>query len=133
VIARAATKVALDAVADLLLTGVVVLPEERNRTHDHARSAESTLEAMALPEAFLDGIEFISVRDPLNGLHRSTVCLDREHGARLDGSTVDDDRACAAVAGVTTNMCSCESKVLAQIVNKKRSRFNVTAVLCSID
>src|SRR6476619_1743223 len=49
-VARTATQVAADALADLGLGGVRVLAEQPGRLHDHARGAEAALEAVLVPE-----------------------------------------------------------------------------------
>src|SRR5262245_31710667 len=57
VVAGAAAQVAGDAVADLVLARVGVAGEQRARAHQHAGRAEAALQAVALPEAFLERMQ----------------------------------------------------------------------------
>src|SRR5829696_2318935 len=56
-VAGAAAEVALKAVADFGFGRVRIVVEEGDRGHDHAGGAVAALEAVHLPEAFLDGVE----------------------------------------------------------------------------
>src|SRR5262245_48235775 len=53
-VARTAAEVARDRVPDVALGGRLVLAQERNARHHHAGRAVAALEAVLLPEAFLD-------------------------------------------------------------------------------
>jgi hypothetical protein len=78
-------------------------------------------------------MQFVPIRNPFDGTDRTTVRLDRKHGARLDRSTVHDDGARAAVTGVTSNVGPGEIEFFAQIVHKKCPRLNVAAVVFAVD
>jgi len=78
-------------------------------------------------------MQLVTVRDSLDGLHRSTICLNGEHRAGLNRLAVNDDGARTAVASVTTDMCAGEVEVFSQEVDQKSSRFNVAAVNESVD
>lgn len=132
VVPGATAQVALDAVADLVLTRVVVVLEERNGAHDHARSAEAALESVTLPESDLYGVEFVPIRYTFDRPNRSAIRLDGKHGARLDCATIDNDGACSAVSGVAPDVGAGEAQILAEVVHEQRPGFDIAAVICSV-
>src|SRR5438093_1957769 len=83
VVARAAAEVAFQPVADLGLRRPRGALEELGGRHDHARRAEAALQAVLLPEAFLDGVELAVLGHPLDGLHLRPLALDGQAVAGL--------------------------------------------------
>src|SRR6476469_2161811 len=113
VVARAAAEVALEPVADFLLTGVRVLLEQVRGAHDHAGSAVAALKPVLLVERPLHGVQLAVPRKPLDRRDLGAIGLHREHGARLDGLAVDVHRAGAARRGVTTDVGAGQAELLA--------------------
>src|SRR5271165_2257095 len=64
---RCIAEVAVQRVADLVARRRAVSLEELNGGHYHARRAVTALEAMAFPEAFLDGMQLPVAREALDG------------------------------------------------------------------
>jgi hypothetical protein len=54
-------------------------------------------------------------------------------GARLDGLTIDIDRAGAAVAGLAANVCAREMEFFAQKVDQQGARFNGFFFFLAVD
>src|SRR5690606_41309596 len=61
----------------------LVLVEEVDRRHDHARGAVAALESVLLPEPLLHRVELTVAPDPLHGGHLAPARLYGEDGARL--------------------------------------------------
>ena len=132
-VAGAATEVAADALPDLVLRRIGVLPEQPGRLHDHARRAEAALEAVLVPEGLLEWMEVRAPRHPLDGLDAAPVGLDREHRARLGALAVDVDRAGAAVARVAADVRAGQPEVVAQQVDEQEARLDVRLVDLAVD
>src|SRR6478672_6385194 len=132
-VARTATQVAADALADLGLGGVRVLAEQPGRLHDHARGAEAALEPVLVPERLLQRVERGAVGHPLDGLDLVPVGLDREDGAGLRALAVEVDGARAAVAGVAPDVGAGQPEVVAQEVDEQEPRFDVGLVGLAVD
>src|SRR3954447_20509995 len=132
-VAGAATQVAADPVADLRLGRVVVLAKQPVGLHDHPRRAEPALEPVLVPERLLQRVEGAPGRHPFDRLDLTAVGLDREHGAALGALAVDLDRACAAVAGVATDVCPGQAEVVAQEVDEQETGLDVGFVGLAVD
>src|SRR5882672_12275044 len=63
----AAAQVAGDRLADVLLAGLLGARKERAAGHQHARRAVAALQAVLLPEAFLDGVQLAVALESLDG------------------------------------------------------------------
>src|ERR1044072_1813602 len=100
----AAAEIPRNGLADLLLARVLVLLEQRARRHQHARGAESALQAVLLGEALLHRMELAALLQPLDRGDLRAVGLHGEHRARLDRVAVEDHGACPAVRGVAADV-----------------------------
>src|SRR5690606_13870908 len=99
----APAEVALQALPDLVLGGVGVLPDQIDRRHDHSGSAVAALQRVLLVEGPLHGVPVPVARQALDRHDLAAVGLDGEHRAALDALAVHEDRAGAAVAGVAAD------------------------------
>src|SRR4029077_8840932 len=72
-IAGAAAEIAGDRLADLRLARIGVLLQEGVAGQHHAGRAVAALEAMLLPEAFLDRMELAVLGEPFDGHHLAAV------------------------------------------------------------
>src|SRR5690606_37388963 len=124
-VASAAAEVALQPVANLLFGRIRVALEQVGRGHDHAGRAVAALQAVLLPEAFLDRVQLAVLGHALDRRDLSTISLDRQDGARLDRLAVQMDRAGAALAGVAANVRAGKPKVLAQEMNEQRPGLDI--------
>lgn len=79
-VARTSAKIALQAFADVSLAGIGLAPQKVDTTHHHARCAKAALQAMALPEGLLHGVQSaIWPTDAFNGGDRAATDLQRQH------------------------------------------------------
>src|SRR5215469_6182932 len=124
-VASAPADVAGQRVADLLLVGVRMVPEERGGLHDHARRAEPALEAMRIPHRLLQRAQpptrlpFPLHGEPLDRRYLAADGLDRQHQARAHRPAVDDDRARAAASVLAAQMGAGETEVIPQEVRQR--------------
>ena len=125
-VAGAAAEVAGDALADLALRRRRVVFEQRHGRHDHPRRAVAALEAVLLPEAFLQGMQLTVRREALDRRDRGAVGLDREDRAGLRAPAVDEDGAGAALTGVAPDVRAGQAQVLAEEVDEKHARVDVS-------
>ena len=79
------------AYAFWIITGLPFL-DQADRADDLARRAESALEAVMSDEGDLDGMEFVAASDALDRQDFGAVVADRQCQARVDPSSVDQDR-----------------------------------------
>jgi hypothetical protein len=116
-IAGAAAEVAGEGFADLVVSGVRVLLEERFDRHHEAGRAEPALETVVLHERLLDRVQrAVGGGDALDGRDLRSVRLGGEDQAGPHGNAVDDDRAGAAHAVLAAEMGASEAAVLPQPV-----------------
>src|SRR5436190_18227255 len=133
VVARAAAEVALELVANLLLRGLGIALDELRRRHDHAGSAEAALQAVLLPEAFLDRVELAVLGHPFDGRDLGAVGLDRKHGAGLHRLALEMNGAGAALAGVAPHVRAGQPRQLANEVDEQQPRLDFMGVLDAVD
>ena len=129
----AAAQVAVQAVPDLLLAGVGVAVQDLLGGHDHARRAEAALQAVLIPEGFLDLVQLAVGGHPFDGQDLGAVGLDREHRAALDGLAVQLDGAGAAQRRLAADVRTGESDHLAQVMNQEKSRLYVVGIGSAVD
>src|SRR5688572_26109807 len=98
VVPGAAAKVALQALANLLLRRVRIVGEEPDRGEDHPRCAVTALQTVVVPERLLQRMELAVGRQTLDRRHRASFGLERELRARLDRQAIDQHGARAAQA-----------------------------------
>src|SRR5438445_5574601 len=133
VVARAPAQVTLQLVPDQLLRWLGVALEHLVDRHDHAWRAEPALEPMLLPESLLNRVQLAVLRQPLDRHDIGAVRLAGEEGAGLDGLTVHDDRAGAALARVTADVCPGEAHRLADVMNQEQAGLDFMAVALAVD
>ena len=124
-IAGAAAEIAGNAFADLALGGRRVVVEQVDAGHDHAGRAESALQAVLLPEALLQRVQFAVRGQPLDGRHLAAVGLHRKHRAGLRAAAVDEHGARAALARVAADVRAGQVQLFAQEVHEQRARFDL--------
>ena len=119
-----AAEIPIQPVADFALGWIVVSLQELACGHDHAWRAESALQPVLFPEAFLQGVEFAVMRQAFDRGHRSPVRLNRQDRAGLHGLPVQQDRAGAANAGLAADVCAGQTQRLSKVVHKKQPRLD---------
>src|SRR5262245_3148436 len=133
VVAGAATEVALERVADLLLGGVRVLDQIARRREHHPGGAEAALEAVVAAERLLDRVQLAVGRHPLDRRDRSPVDLRGEERARFHRLPVEQDRARSAGRGVAADVGPGEPEGLPEEVHEERARLDVRLARDPVD
>ena len=129
----ATAEVAGKCPAHVVLGGIGIALEECFRREHHAGGAKTTLQTVLLLEAFLNGMQFTGGSHAFNGFHFVTVGLNGEHGAALDGATIEQHGARTAVGRVATGVCSGELQTLAKQVGEQQTGLHVHRSLVTVD
>ena len=133
-VAGAAAEIRREGVANLGLSGFRVIAKICGQGHQDAGRAKAALQAMRFLECGLQGMELaIRGRQALNSLDGVAVRLDRQHDARPRGLAIEQDRARAANAMLTTNVRAGEAKVLAQEIAEQQARLHVLVMSHAVD
>src|SRR5206468_790441 len=99
----------------------------------HSRRAVAALQAVLLPEAFLDGMELAVLLEALDGRDLMAVGLDREEGARLHGLPVEEHGARSTVARIAADVRSGHAQVLAQEMDEEQARLDLSLLGLAVD
>ncbi len=132
-VAGAAAEVAGQCPANLVLRRVGVPLEQGLGRHHHAGRAEAALESVLLLEALLDRMQLARGGQTLDRLDLVAIRLHREHRAALDGASVKQHRAGAAVGRVTAGVGTGQVEALAQQVGKQQPRLDISHPLRPVD
>jgi hypothetical protein len=116
-IASAAAEIGGQGLANLLLIGIGVVPEEGNKRGQNAWRAESTLQAMCLVKRFLERVQLVP-RESLNRSQVTPVGLHGEHQARSHSRAVHKHGARAAHAMFASDVRTGQLQVVAQEVTQ---------------
>src|SRR5258708_29954516 len=132
-VARAAAKVAFQAPANLVFGWVWILLQEVGRGHDEARRAVAALQAMLVPKSLLQGVQLTVRGHALDRGELLAFGLDGEHGAALDGFSVHQDGASAALAGVAADVSPGEADYVSQVVHEQQPGLNLVLLPVTVD
>ena len=88
---------------------------------------------MLVPERLLERVESGPVGHPLDRLDLAAVGADGEHRARLGALAVDEDGACAAMAGVAADVRPGQQEHVAQEVDEEEARLDVRLARLAVD
>src|SRR5436189_1402190 len=134
-VARAATQVPAQRVADLRIAGGCVVAQERDERHEDAGGAEAALQRVRLAESRLQRVELVRAarREALDGRQLSAVRLHREHQAGAHRLAVEQHGAGAAHAVLAADVGAGEPQVLAEEVAQEEPRLDVAPVLDPVD
>lgn len=100
----ASAEVAIERMPDLVARRRIVAFEELHCGHHHTRCAIPALQAVALPESFLDRVHVAIASETLDRGHFCAVRLDGKHGTGFNGLPVNEDGARAANAGLASHV-----------------------------
>jgi hypothetical protein len=129
----AATHRPLDPMPHLGLARVWIAIDQIVGGHDHAGRTESALQTVLVPERLLHGMQLPVGGQTLDRDHGRAVGLNGEDRARLDGLAIDEDRARAALAGVTADVGAGEAEVVAEKVHEEEARLDFRVLLRAVD
>src|SRR5579864_7635078 len=132
-VAGATTEIAFEAVPDLFFGRVGIPLEQLSRGHDHTGRAEAALEAVLVPERFLDWMQVPVGGQTLDGGELAPIGLHGEHGAGFHHFSVDRHRAGAANGGFAADVRPGKAGDLAQIVNEKHARLDLVRIGFPVD
>jgi hypothetical protein len=103
-----------------IVAGLALL-DQTDRTQDLARRAETALQAIVGKKRLLHRMKSATLRYSLDGKDVSAVVTDRKRKARIDPSTLDDDRAGAALPAIAALLRSGQMQVFAKKIEERDS------------
>jgi len=119
-IASAPAEISLEPGADAFLGRLRLTPEQFQRTHDHARGAETALQGVMLAKGRLQRMLGITrLAQALNRVDRCSVSLNGQDRARLHSTAVEVYSARPAPSRVATDMRARDAEVIPQEVDKQ--------------
>jgi len=86
-----------------------------------------------LDERFLDRVELITLRQPLDGHDFLPVHPDGELAARVNIAAIDDHRARAALASVAADLGAREAQFIAQDLGESAAVFHLDTIVLAVD
>ena len=108
--------------------------QESNHRHHKAGCAEPALQAVAFVESLLDGMQGSVIRrKAFDRRHVMAFGLDRQHQARPDRLSVEQDCAAAAHAVLASDVSSGEAEVMAQVIRQQPARIDRRRMRNAID
>ena len=132
-VAGATTHVPGKTFSDFLFGGIRISLQKFTGAHEKSGSAKTTLQAVILPEAFLQGMKFAVLGQSLNGGDLCAIGLDGKHQARAHRIPVHQDCTGPADSVFTAYMGTPKVEVLAQEVGQESPGFDLLVVGLSID
>jgi hypothetical protein len=132
-VAGAATEVAVEGVANLVLRRFRIAYQQLMRGENHPRRTEATLQSVALPKGLLDRMKPISISQTFDGQNIASLRLHRQHRARFHRRAVQHHRASAANAGVAADMGASQPYDIAQKINQEQPRLHFVRLLDAVD
>ncbi len=120
----AAADVAGQGFLDLGRRRLGVLVEGGTHGHDEAGRAEAALLGVVLDERRRHRVELAAVDEALGRLDLLALCLQRQHGAGVDGFAVEHHGAGAAGAAVADALAAGDIEVVAQGVEQRDARLD---------
>jgi hypothetical protein len=118
-VTSATAEIAVERVPNLVTRRRPVPLEKLNDGHNHARCAIATLKAVALPEAFLNAMQFPILREAFDGRDLCAISLDGEHRTGFDRLPIDEDGAGATDAGLTSHVRPGKAAYLTQKLDEQ--------------
>src|SRR5579885_392426 len=100
---------------------------------NHTRGAETALQAVLFPKAFLQWMEFVMAAERLNGCNFAPIGLHGKQSAGFYGFSIQQYRACPAERGLATNVSPRESSHIAQVMDQQQARLNLIFPQMAID
>src|SRR5439155_2846609 len=132
-VASAPTQVAFQTFADLRFGRPGRGLQQGRGSHEKAWRTEPALQAVLIPERLLERRQRPVGRQTFDRGDASTVDLDCEQGARLDGPIVEEDRARPALAGVATDVRTRQPQLLTQKVDEEVARLDLPDIRRPVD
>ena len=131
-VSGAATDVPRESPANLFFRWVGIVGEQREAAQHHPRRAEPALQAVLLFERLLDRMQ-LACADRLHRRQLPPIGLDRQHRAGLDRHAVEQNRAGAAMARITTDMGAGQAQPLPDEMDEQQPRLDLGTNLFAVD
>ena len=131
-VSRAATDVPRESPANLFFRWIGIVGEQREAAEHHPRRAEPALQAVLLFERLLDRMQ-LACADRLHRRQLPPIGLDRQHRAGLDRHAVEQNRAGAAMARITTDMGTGQAQPLPDEMDEQQPRLDLGTNLFAVD
>src|SRR5579872_1650482 len=107
-IASAAADVPFETLTNLSFGRVGIVFQQIIGGHNHAWGAETALQAMLLPESFLDRVEASFWCKPFNCGDFRAISLNSQNGTGFDRCTIKENGTGPTLRGIATNVSTCE-------------------------
>jgi hypothetical protein len=107
--------------------------QERDARDDNAGRAIATLNSAVRDNCLLHCVWFAVLQQAFDGDNVAPVRLCAKHETRWHGLAIEQHRARAAIAAVTTEMRAAQFKFIAQNVKQSIARVNLKFVLIPVD
>jgi hypothetical protein len=104
-----------------IVAGLTLL-DQTDRTHDLAGRTEPALQAIVCQKGLLHRMKSITPCHAFDRADVRAVVADRKRKARIDPSSVDDDRAGAALAAVAALLGSRQMEAFAKKIQERYTR-----------
>ena len=132
-VAGATTKVAFNAVSDLLACRLGIALQKLHPGQNHSRRAITALQPVTFPKALLHRMQLSIDGQALDGRNLRTIRLDGQQRAGFHRLAIEEDRACASQGRFATEMRAGELAVIAQEIGEKCAGFDFMFPLDPID
>jgi len=113
-ISSASANIAIEAMADLLISRMGIAVQQVYHGDDHAGRAETALQAMLLPKGILHGMQVAIGSDAFNRGNAAAVGLHCQDCAGFNCDTIHQHGARTALTGITTYVRARQTDYFAQ-------------------
>jgi hypothetical protein len=107
----------------LRIVASLTLLDQTDRTHDLAGRTEPALQSIVRDKCLLHRMKPIALRHTFDRKDVGAVVTDRERKARIDPSTLDDDRTGAALPAVAALLGAGQMKTFAKKIEEREARI----------
>src|SRR5487761_863031 len=118
-IPRAPAQIPFQSLPDFLACGMGITAQKLIGCKDHARSAEAALQAVLLPEPFLERMEFAVAGQPFNGGYFRSISLRGQYSAGLDRFAIQQYGAGPAQGRFAAHMSSRQPGCVTKVMNQQ--------------
>lgn len=132
-ICAAAANIAAHLFADLIVGAGMAFVEQTHCGADLTRGAVSALKSVVVEKSSLHGVEFVSVREPLDRNDICAVTGGRQSQTGIDTVAVEQDGACAALSMIAAFLGARQLEVFAQCIEQGSPRIEYQFLWLAID
>ena len=118
---------------DICVSGFGLVPQKRSDSHDHATLAIAALRHVLINPGLLDSIQDAVLRESFDGCNFLPDSVTYLHSAGTRRSSVDMDRASAALGYAASIFCSGHANAVSDHPEQWGVRFDIDVVGLSVD